>query len=173
MTVSFSPQQTLQQKWVELRSLLLQEQRLLHGTSAFPGGEPQRCRVCLPKRSLIRKKEVFNLIFVYLLFSPLRKAWGWPWERFCMSSRKGLDVGCKVLSTLILSGYSFVCVFVFLWVAQEAALSLHVWGGRGLHSTQSFPAGCGAAPRTEMLGMACPCATMAQPSCLLVLRRCW
>lgn len=38
VTVCFSPQQTLQQKWVELRSLLVQEQRLLHGTSAFPGG---------------------------------------------------------------------------------------------------------------------------------------
>ncbi|NXE81415.1 CYTIP protein, partial [Cochlearius cochlearius] len=29
--------QTLQQKWVELRSLLLREQRLRHGTSSFPG----------------------------------------------------------------------------------------------------------------------------------------
>ncbi|NWR78931.1 CYTIP protein, partial [Centropus unirufus] len=29
--------QTLQQRWVELRSLLLQEQRLLHGSSSFPG----------------------------------------------------------------------------------------------------------------------------------------
>lgn len=45
MTVSsFNPsQQTLQQKWVELRSLHLQEQRLLHGESPFPGGKPQRC----------------------------------------------------------------------------------------------------------------------------------
>ncbi|NXL62263.1 CYTIP protein, partial [Chordeiles acutipennis] len=29
--------QTLQQKWVELRALLVQEQRLLHATSSFPG----------------------------------------------------------------------------------------------------------------------------------------
>lgn len=37
------PQQTLQQKWVELGALLLQERRLLHGTSPFPGRKPQRC----------------------------------------------------------------------------------------------------------------------------------
>lgn len=100
---------------MELRSLLLQEQRLLHGTSSFPGRKPQCCRVLLRKRCLIRKKQFFNLIFICFLFLLLMKAWGWPWESFfpgsdefgccftnaeqrlfCMSTKKGADVGCKV-----------------------------------------------------------------------------
>ncbi|KAM6348613.1 cytohesin-interacting protein isoform 1-T1 [Alca torda] len=47
--------QMLQQKWLELRCLLSQERRLLHGTSSFPGRKPQRCRVLLRKRAPIRE----------------------------------------------------------------------------------------------------------------------
>uniref|UniRef100_A0A8D0FYH8 Cytohesin 1 interacting protein n=1 Tax=Strix occidentalis caurina TaxID=311401 RepID=A0A8D0FYH8_STROC len=71
--------QTLQQKWVELRSLLLQEQRLLHGTFSFPGRKPQRCRVLLWNTVSSVKKQFFNLIFICFLFPLLMKAWGWPW----------------------------------------------------------------------------------------------
>lgn len=75
----------------------------------------------------------------------------------------------KFFSILILDllGKSFVCLVV-LWVAQGAALILHV-GETGAESTpqpgSSFPRGKGAAPCAEMLGTTFPSASVAQASC--------
>lgn len=78
MTVSsFNPsQQTLQQKWVELRSLHLQEQRLLHGESLFLGGKPQCCQDLWGKLGLSSTGHSSNLVSICFLFFHLNEGMG-------------------------------------------------------------------------------------------------